>query len=316
MLSRNISLLLIAGILSFSVFTANAQREGSSQNVRVVSVPISIVTREELRARRADELIEVDQLIVRENRREQQILSIRSIADAPLSLAILIQDNLTTSANLQLRDIADFIRKLPRGSRVMVGYLRSGTMEIRQGFTTDLDEAAASLRIISGSATGGPNGPYSQLVDAMNRFDGLPAGRRAVILVSDGLDLSQGFWGSSPLSSIDLERAITSANRRSVAVFSIFNPTAITDNGNPTLILNGQGSLARLAEETGGRAFFTGSMAPVTFDPFFRELALLLDRQFYLTYLSPNMRRGYYRVEIITSNPDVTILHPRGYNYR
>jgi hypothetical protein len=57
-------------------------------------------------------------------------------------------------------------------------------------------------------------------------------------------------------------------------------------------------------------------MAPVTFDPFFRELALLLDRQFYLTYLSPNMRRGYYRVEIITSNPDVTILHPRGYNYR
>jgi hypothetical protein len=74
--------------------------------------------------------------------------------------------------------------------------------------------------------------------------------------------------------------------------------------------------LAKLSDETGGRAFFQGSGAPISFDPFFRELRLLLNRQFLLSYLTSNMKKGYYKVEVTSTNPEVKIEHPRGYYYR
>ena len=84
--------------------------------------------------------------------------------------------------------------------------------------------------------------------------------------------------------------------RRSVSVFSFYNPASVTEGGDQRLILNGQGSLARLSDETGGRAFFQGSIAPISFEPFFQKLTLLLNRQFLLSYLStahePRLSQG------------------------
>jgi VWFA-related protein len=311
---------LAAAALAVILFTvpAPAQKENDrgAQRVRTVSIPISIFTKTELREGQAEEYIHVERLIVREDKDEQIILSIRSVTEAPLSLAILIQDDLEGSFNLQLKEIGKFIRNLPRGSRVMVGYLRSGGVQIRQRFTEDLDRAADSLRVVTSTASTAPRNPYDGLIDALNRFDALPAGRRAVIVFSDGLDTSQGLADSSPGLSTDLDRAILRAQRRSVAVFSIYNPATLTNEGNSRLILNGQGSLLRLSDETGGRAFFQGSAAAVSFDPFFRDLSRLLSRQFLLSYLSTHMNRGYHRVEVLSTNPEVKIEHPKGYYYR
>ena len=284
--------------------------------VRTVSIPISIFTKEELRQGQAEEFVQVDRLIVKEDRDEQTILSIRSVVDAPLALAVLIQDDLSSSFNLQIRDLKKFIRSLPRGSRVMVAYIRGGTLQIRQRFTDNLEQASESLRIVASSSTVAPRNPYDSVIDALNRFDALPAGRRAILLVSDGLDITQGLSNSTPTQSLDLERAITRSQRRSVAVFSFYNPASLTEGGDQRLILNGQGSLARLSDETGGRAFFQGSSAPISFEPFFRDLTLLLNRQFLLSYLSTHMKRGYHRVEVLSTNPIVKIEHPKGYYYR
>lgn len=283
--------------------------------VRPVSIPISIFTKQELKEDKLQEFIQLDRLIVKENRDEQTILSIRSIEDAPLSLAVLIQDDLTSQFNLQLKDIAKFIRSLPRGSRVMVAYTRGGSPQIRQRFTDDLNRAAESLRIVSGSNSTSPRSPFDGVVDILNRFDALPSGRRAILLVSDGLDLSGGLSNSSPGQSLDLDKAILRAQRRSVSVYSIYSPSSSMSD-NSRLILNGQGSLQKLADETGGRAFFQGSIAPVSFDPFFHDLSILLNRQFLLTYLSTHMKKGYYKVEVISSNPEIKIEHPKGYYYR
>lgn len=312
---------LAAAVLAtvFIAVSAPAQKDddrNNGQRVRTVSIPISIFTKKELRQGQAEEYIHVDRLIVKEDKDEQVILSIRSVTDAPLSLAILIQDDLESSFNLQIDDIRDFIRKLPKGSRVMVGYLRTGGVQIRQRFTEDLDRAANSLRIIASSASVAPRNPYDGLIDALNRFDALPAGRRAVLVFSDGLDASNGLQESSPPLSNDLDRAILRAQRRSVAVFSIYSPATLTEQGDSRLILNGQGSLQKLADETGGRAFFQGSIAPINLDPFFTDLFRLLNRQFLLSYLSTHMDRGYHRVEVLSTNPEVKIEHPRGYYYR
>jgi VWFA-related protein len=313
---KRIFVSILASLLFTCALSAQKTEGTANQRVRTVSIPISIFTKEELRQGQAEEFVQADRLIVRENKEEQTILSIRSVVDAPLSLAILIQDDLTSEFNLQINDLKKFIRSLPRGSRVMVAYSRGGTVQVRQKFTNDLDAAANSLRIVASSAGVAPRSPYDSLVDVLNRFDALPAGRRAVFLISDGLDTSSGLSGSTPGQSVDLERAISRAQRRNVAVFSIYHPASLTERGDSRLILNGQGSLAKIADETGGRTFYQGSVAAVSFLPFFRDLTLLLNRQFLLSYLSTHMNRGYHRVEVTSTNPGVKIEHPRGYYYR
>ena len=315
-MTKNIFFSLFATLLIAGAVFPQKVDEKEKQRVRTVSIPISIFTKEELRQGQAEEFIQADRLIVKEDKDEQTVLSIRSVVEAPLALAILVQDDLSSSFNLQLRDLKKFIRNLPRGSRVMVAYLRGGALQIRQRFTDDLDRAAESLRIVASSSTVAPRNPYDGVIEALNRFDALPAGRRAILLLSDGLDVTQGFSNSIPSQSLDLDRAITRAQRRSVSVFSIYNPASITQGGDSRLILNGQGSLAKLSDETGGRAFFQGSIAPINVEPFFRDLTLLLNRQFLLSYLSTHMKRGYHRVEVFSTNPAVKIEHPKGYYYR
>jgi len=293
-----------------------SQPPEAKQSVRTVTIPISIFTKKELKDKQAEEFVQAERLIVKEDREEQQILSIRSVSDSPLSIAFLIQDDLTSGFNLQIKDIQAFIRGLPRGTRVMTAYARSGSVQIRQRFTEDLDKAAASLRIVSGSSISAPRSPYDSVVDVLGRFDAVPAGRRAILLFSDGLDSSSGLTLASASQSFDLERASLKAQRKGVAVYSFYSPTVLTDNGRSVLILAAQGALAKLSEETGGRAFMQGSLAPVSFDPFFRDLTLSLNRQFALTYLSTHMKKGYHAVSVQSTNPEVRIEHPKGYYYR
>ena len=78
----------------------------------------------------------------------------------------------------------------------------------------------------------------------------------------------------------------------------------------------GQSALAKLSDETGGRTFYQGSIAPVSLVPYLKDLIILLERQFALTYLSTHMKKGYHRVEVSSTNPDIRIEHPKGYYYR
>jgi len=316
-MERFLRALTVGSILTLLAATALSQpNTAEKQKVRTVSIPISIFTKQELKEDRLQEYIQLDRLIVKENNEEQQILSIRSIEEAPLSLAVLVQDDLTSNFNLQIEDLKKFIQRLPRGSRVMVAYLRGGATQVRQRFTDDLAKAAGSLRIVTSSASTAPRSPYDGVVDVLERFDSLPAGRRAILLVSDGLDLSNGITGASPGQSLELDRAILKAQRRSVAVFSFYSPSSSTASGDSRLILLGQGSLQKLSDESGGRAFFQGSIAPISFEPFFKDLSILLNRQFLLTYLSTHMKKGYYKVHVSSTNPEVKVEHPKGYYYR
>lgn len=314
MIKRLILLLFISAVPFATFFFA--QKPNERQAVRTVTIPISIFTKKELRERQAEEYVQADRLIVKEDNEEQQILSIRSVSDTPLSLALVIQEDLASTFNLQLKDIREFILNLPQGTRVMVAYSRSGSIQVRQRFTDDLEKAAASLRIIASNESVAPRSPFDSVIEVLGRFDGLPTGRRAILLFSDGLDVSSGFNLASISQSFDLDQAILKAQRKSIAVYSFYSPTTSTENGNSTFIFAAQGALNKLSEETGGRAYFQGSMAPISFLPFFRDLVVALNRQFSLTYLSTHMKKGYHKVVVQSTNPEIKIDHPRGYYYR
>lgn len=315
LMKQPIFILSLIAVLGLSTI-AFAQKPEPKQKVRTVTIPISIFTKKELKEKQAEEYVQTDRLIVKEDKDEQQILSIRSVSSSPLSIAIVIQEDLTSNFNLQLKDIKDFIQGLPKGTRVMVAYARSGTIEVRQRFTEDLKAAANSLRIVSGSSALAPRSPYEGVSEVVGRFEGVPAGRRAILLFSDGLDTSQGMNLASISQSYDLHQAILKAQRKSVAVYSFYSPTRATESGDSVFGLASQGALEKLSEETGGRAFSHGSISPVNYLPFFRDLTLSLNRQFSLTYLSTHMKKGYHKVEVRSTNPEVKIEHPKGYYYR
>jgi VWFA-related protein len=296
--------------------TAIAQKSSDKekQNVRTVTIPISIFTKQELQQEQLEEFIHVERLMVKEDKDDQTILSVRSVASTPLSLAVLIQEDLTSNINLQLKDLRDFINRLPKGSRVMVGYIHGGTLRVKQRFTDNLERASTAIQIVA--ATPSANGPFEGVEAATNYFEAMPTGRRAILLISDGLDSSRGNSPSDIISTPEMERAILKAQRRAVAVYSIWSPTILTNDTNNTLISLGQSALAKLSEQTGGRSFYQGSIPPVSFVPFLKSLVILFERQFALTYLSTHMNKGYHHVEVTSTNPNVKIEHPKGYYYR
>jgi hypothetical protein len=210
------------------------------------------------------------------NDKEQR--SLQSIE--PLNLAVLIQDDLVSQVGNEIGVTRDFIRSLPQGSRVMVGYITAGTLQVRQPFTTDLESAAKSLRIPVASRTSSPFNPYVEVIEALRKFDSSWTNANAVLLVSDGLDTSRGFDSTAAGHTLDIDRAISEANKRRVAVFSFYAPSVGLTSHSRLASSYGQSSLNRISNETGGRAFFQGTTGFVTFDSYFTRLRETLNRQY------------------------------------
>src|SRR5258705_5045964 len=109
-----------------------------------------------------------------------------------LNLAILIQDDLISQVSNEIGVTRDFIRSLPQGSRVMVGYITAGSLQVRQPFTTDLESAAKSLRIPTASGASSPFNPYVEVIEALRKFNSEWKNDNAGLLISNDLQLSHG----------------------------------------------------------------------------------------------------------------------------
>jgi hypothetical protein len=203
--------------------------------------------------------------------------------ETPLNLAILVQDDLVSRVGNELDVTRDFIRALPAGSRVMIAYVRAGSLQVRQPFTSDLEQAAKALRVPVGSEGVAPYNPYVEVVEALHKFDANEKNHNALLLISDGLDTSHGFDIDSAANSIDLLHAIKEAQKRNITVYSFYAPTVGLTSWNHRAINYGQSSLNRLSNETGGRAFFQGTDF-VTFDSYFDRLRQALNEQYARAY--------------------------------
>jgi VWFA-related protein len=299
--------LILGTTIGLLLAAAVSAQDGKPRGIpKPVTVPISIRLRDP-----APVEMRIIDFLLREDGDVQQEVSRRTPMDSPMTLAVLFQDDLASSAAVDMKNMANFIRNQPGGSRVMVAYIRQGSLDVRKKFTNELDKVAESVRAPQSLPSAAPYNPYVEIIEGLKRFDSQPMGRRAMIVISDGIDISRGADSSSPGQSIDLQRAINEAQRRAVAVYSIFVPPAAA--AVQTLNLNGQSCLQRLSAETGGQAFFQGNAAPVSFDPFLKEIDLLMSRQLALTYRSTHTNKGFHKLDIKPLEKDVEIRHPAGY---
>jgi VWFA-related protein len=300
----------IGGMAREGETPAQDKRKSSRDGVRTVVIPVTIRTK----STRIPRELDVVDFTVREDGEEMRKLSIRWMGNSPLTLSVLVQDGVVPSIGNEMKAVGEFIRGLPEGSRVFVGYIRTGSLEVRQRFTPDLERAANALRPPISFASAAPSNPYTEIIDSLKRFESQPAGRRALLVISDGLDYSRGFDTVSVVQSIDLQRAINEAQRRGIAVYSFYAPSVMLDvRSNSVLAAGAQSSLERLSQETGGRAYFQGLSAPVSFEPFLKDVSTSLTRQLALTYLSTHPKKGFHRIEITTDRDDIELSYPYGY---
>jgi hypothetical protein len=220
---------------------------------------------------------------------------------AGLDLFVLMDDASDPVLGSQLDDLRSFINAQPSITSVGVGYMRNGTVQITQNFTTDHNQAAKALRLPIAS-TGAYGSPYLSVMDLMKRW---PAGsnRREVVMVTDGIDRFrrephyQGFGYISP----DVDSASRMAQRTGTIIHTIFARGVGRWGSNFWEITNGQNNIAKLSDETGGESYFLGTQNPVSFRPYLDSLQKALDNQYLLEFRAiPGKKSGLQYVKLTT----------------
>ncbi len=248
---------------------------------------------------------------VLENKRSQKIISAKNATEAAINLAVVVQDNLDWRVNNEIKGLKEFIRNLPEGSRVMTAYLTIGGAIVTQELTTDRKQAADTLRIIRGVSLPPVFSPYDGVQDVLKHFEEKTIGRKIILAVSDGLDMSGGYIYASPYFSISLDRAIRDAQRRGISIYTIYAPSEDRKPYGRFAINYGQGSLIRLADETGGESYISG-LDFINFSPYLEEFKQTFPRQWLITYRSSTVGTGFRRIEV-TTDFDLHLHHPAGY---
>jgi len=308
----NALLITVACCLSF-VFSQNKPKiQTGTQNSsgREVSILVTAYPRSD-KQRQIFAKLQNSDFAVLENGRSQKIVSVKGAGQTPINLALVVQDNLDWRANNEIKGLKDFIRELPEGSRVMTAYLTIGGAIVTQELTTDRRQAAETLRIIRGGSFPPIFSPYDGVSDVLKHFEENTDGRKMILVVSDGLDMSGGYLYASPYFSISLDKAIKDAQRRGISIFAIYAPSEDRKPYGRFAVNYGQGSLIRLSDETGGESYISG-LDFVNFSPYLQEFKETFARQWLITYRSSTVGKGFRRIEV-TTDFDLHLHHPAGY---
>jgi hypothetical protein len=214
---------------------------------------------------------------------------------AGLELFILLDDASGSSLGSQLEELRRFINSQPATTRIGVGYMRDGTVDIVQNFTDDHALAAKSLRLPLQSV-GINASPYFSLSDLMKRWPDAPV-RREVLMITDGIDR----YGPGGASDPYVDEAVEQAQRAGIVIFSIYTPGAGHFGHTFWRINWGQNYLSELSDQTGGESFYLGTEAPVSFSPYLDDLGRRLRNQYLLTFLAkPVKKSGLQNVKLRT----------------
>ncbi len=215
---------------------------------------------------------------------------------------MLIDEATGSSVAMQFDDVRRFLHSQPPTTTVAIGYMQNGMVRIVQNFTNDHAAAGKTLRIPLGAFAGGSS-PYLSITDAIKRWPISPS-HRAILLVSDGIDpLQPGIVDSY------LDGAIEQAQRTGTQVYAIFASSAGHFGHTLWRINTGQNNLSKLADETGGEAYFQGFDTPVAFAPFLGQFADRLNHQYRLTFLAKaGNKASYQHVRLETEVPNAELV--------
>ncbi len=259
--------------------------------------------------------LKAEDIRVLEDGRPQEIFTFQQNIDLPLSIAILIDTSASEERTLPDEKIAAraFLENVLRGNKDEAAVLSfTGETTLEQGFTGNLERLRRAIERVefvppSGYVGGGVvvngtppiSGTNQSLAGSTAIWDAVWATseeligtsaehtRRAIILLTDGVDTS---------SNMKMHEAIERAQKADALIYAIGIGDRYSFNVE-------EGSLRKLSEQTGGRAYFPKHERDLrdAFEQIQRDL-----REQYLVAYSPSnkARDGSYRkIEIQIINP-------------
>ena len=199
-----------------------------------------------------------------------------------LELVILIDGSSRASLGQHFDAISEFIRSLPAGVKVAVGYMQAGSAVMAEPLSTDHAEVARNLRI-PGGVLGANASPYFCLSDLARKWPSKDrAARREVVLITDGVDnYYEGYNTDDPY----LKAAIRDSVRARLVVYSIYMPNRGINRRYQNF--EGQSMLWDVTRATGGYSYWDGTgRDPVSFRPYLDDIAWRLQNQYQLSFQS------------------------------
>jgi len=240
---------------------------------------------------------------------QQTILSF-SQEDVPVSMGILLDLSGSMRGKIeQVNKAAEaFIRASnPQDQVFLIGF--NEDVELLQDFTSDIDEIADALEntVVMGSTA-----IYDAVYLGVQKAHTGTRPKKAIVLITDGVDRE---------SYYTLDEMVSKVQESDVQVFVVGFLDPIKKKGlfsswSKTVPEKARDALIRIAEETGGKAFFPNQVSEI--HGIVSEIASELRHQYSLGYFSTNgARDGSFRrvkIEIAGANAAGNKLrYRRGY---
>ncbi len=228
---------------------------------------------------------------VAEDGARQQIVRFERVTDLPIHAAVVLDVSASMEKSLEKAQAAalQFLQGTvrPKDRAAVITFNDHPALAVK--FTRDLNALAGGL---AGLKTERGTALYDSLIFSLYNFNGL-SGRRAILLLSDGKDEGSRFT---------YEEALELARRAGVTVYAIGLGEDVEKR-----------KLARIAEETGGRAFFPREADELA--GIYAAVQEELRSQYLIAYQSTTARTdpGFRVVDLKVGRPGLEAKTLRGY---
>jgi Ca-activated chloride channel family protein len=242
-----------------------------------------------------------DDFRVIDDQKPAELRSFRSETDLPLQVGLLVDASNSVRDRFKFEQDAaiEFLNSIIRpgyDKAFVVGF--DATPEVTQDFTDSTEHLSTGVRMLrAGGGTAMYDALYFACRDKLLKQEQTGPVRRAIILLSDGED---------NLSHVTREEAIEMAARAEVIVYTIStNISGMKGNGDKVL--------ERIADASGGRAFFPFQMREVS--DAFTSIQEELRSQYAIGYRPANfVADGRYRaIEVLAQEKGLKVRAKKGY---
>ena len=252
--------------------------------------------------RHVTDLKQSDFRVVDDKQPPEEVRSFHNETNLPLQVGLLIDasNSVRDRFKFEQASAVEFLNQTVRARydrAFVVGF--DATPEVTQDFTDNTEALAHGVRELRpGGGTALYDALYFACRDKLLKSPQTTPSRRAIILLSDGDD---------NLSHVSREEAIEMAQRAEAIVYTISTNVSGTKG-------SGDKVLERIAEATGGRAFFPFQIRDVA--NAFAEIQNELRSQYAISYKPANFKSdGHYRtIEILANDrKNLRVRSRRGY---
>ena len=282
--------------------TAPEEDNPVTKIIRVVNEVNVVFTVTDKHGRYVKNLKKDDFHVIDDSKPAEEIRSFHSETDLPLQVGLLVDasNSVRDRFKFEQESAIEFLNQTvrPRYDKAfVVGF--DVTPEVTQDFTDNTEALSRGVRALrAGGGTAMYDALYFACRDKLLKAPQTGPTRRAIILLSDGDDNQ---------SHVTREESIEMAQRAEVIVYTI--STNVTGGKQ-----RGDKVLERIAEATGGRAFFPFQINDVA--NAFVEIQDELRSQYALSYKPADFRSDgrYHTIEILAQNhKGLRVRSRRGY---